>query len=1112
MAVRNSIPDPWRWTSVFLIFWIVAVACEKETPTKRTPPAPTPSPTSQLRVVEPWLSGFATWQPCELLKAGGVSVQNVKCRVTNTPQRFVSIEAGSCDVMMKTHQDAVELLAYVPVCTDAAIEKLSALAKEKPDANILSDLAGAHLVRARRYDRPSDYVRALSAAQEALKRDASLPQARFNAALAQEGTGFPDEAIRLWRSLNGTAPAGWNVEAETHAKQLGSERGRAHAMEWRLNVDRLRHALDDANTTALEELISPFRYSAQNYVEEEVLRDWALASADGRTAEANEKLRAASRIASVLEKLNKDRYLSDAVRLLRGAHDSHTLAALQEGHVAFAKARTKQRNLASETPETFYEQAQRAFTRAGSPFRFGAMLGRITAMSQSRRFDKALKLMRAVDDASRFHSYDYLRARVHSARGYLFAVEGSHFQSLAEYTKAQAIYDRTNDVENLGNVHSRRLGAFVEIGSAEETWRQVFLARRYPSADVNARHLLLGETARLAVEMNYPAIGLSFQDAAVRFLQDELNQNKDDRLVPQLRRHLGIALRARASIRARLDDRDGARADLAQAIPLIGALPNSRDALIPIGFGARLAEAEAQTVAKSNRTSAIGLLTRAIRDVKKTHYQTLLASLLLQRAELYRLSNSHGAALDDLHDAVAVLRAEAQRMINAAREPIQSDKLWDAYFFRRQDAYRRLIRMLVEEGDAREAFDHSEEARAFEPLHALQQRTTLPPAFDSLVSGGKPLRLETVEAVLPDGTYLLEYCVLDDRTYLWIISHGKSELQTLNVGNEDIAQWAAALSRYAASRADEKFRQVLPLPYEALLKRPLERISQLHGRGTLPRVVIVPDRAMHGLPFSALGNDGHSVIENYRVSVAASATLYTFSWMQDRELARLPLESVLLLGDPAFEQGQDIARGLEQSVPGLRVNRIKDIYEPLARVKALVREDATVPQFLNFAPYGGIIHLAAHGVANPDVPSRSFFLLAPAENDAGPLDTERLLRDLRLQKTRLAVLAACSSAGGTAVGPDGLAPLVRPFIVAGVPGVVGTLWNVSAQEETEELLVWFHYYYSTGVDADDALRLAQLKMRGDPAAARSTPRAWGAFQMIGHASSPFPPRQEERRR
>jgi CHAT domain-containing protein len=1018
--------------------------------------------------------------------------------------------------MMPTHEDAVELLAWAPVCTDAVVKTLDARARGRRDPAVLSDLAAAHLVRAGRQDRPSDYVHALAAAEAALQLDRSLVPARFNAALAAEGLGFLDEALALWTSLGREAPAGWRDEAETHAKRLRAEQARGRAVQWRLNAGRLRDAIASSHgdPKALADLIDPFRASAQNHIEEELLRDWSRAAAEGNRHEAEEKLLVAEAIASVLSSLNKDRYIADAVARIRNERDAKTIAALQEGHRELANARKRQRDLGEERPQLQYERAERAFTRARSPLRFGAALGRITALTQARQFDAAWDGLRTIEREARRSSYHYLLARVHTARGYYFVVKGSHLQSLAEYDTARAIYEASHDVENLANVHSRTIGLYLEIGDLEGAWRQIGRTGQYASsADTTTRHVILGESARAAVEAEEAGIGLRYQDAAVRMLQDELPHTAEQ-FVPQVRRHLGIALRARASIRAHAGDVRGASVDLAEATRLIGDFPGLSSSVITNGYQARLAEARAHIVAPKNRPEAIRLLTLAIERAAQTHYRTLLASLLLQRAELYRRDRNGAAELSDVQEAVAALRAEAGEILKS-RTSVQVPldvRLWSAYLSRPQEPYRRLVRLLAERGDMAAAFDRAEEARVYEPAHVVLQRADLPSAFTEWLKDRTPLTLDLVKQTLPEGTYLLQYAVLDDRTILWIVRRGAAEWHTLPVGNEQIAAWTSALQQHADRRDDERFRAALAAPYAALFERALERVAEVHPPGSLPRIVIVPDRAMHGLPFSALGRGNAVMIERHRLSVAGSATFYAFSLDRDRELATRAPESVLIVGDPAFAGDPELTRGLQQSVPGLSIGRIRQIYARLLPVQPLVRGDATVPKFLDLAARSTVIHLAAHGVANPEVPSRSFFMLAPAENDRGALDAERLLRELRLQNARLAVLAACSSAGGTSVGPEGLAPLVRPLVIAGVPGVIGTLWNVSAQQETEELLVRFHRHYSAGTEAGDALRLAQLEMRSDPDASRNTPRAWGAFQMIGHASSPFHASTKQTRR
>ncbi|HEX2121088.1 MAG TPA: CHAT domain-containing protein, partial [Thermoanaerobaculia bacterium] len=118
------------------------------------------------------------------------------------------------------------------------------------------------------------------------------------------------------------------------------------------------------------------------------------------------------------------------------------------------------------------------------------------------------------------------------------------------------------------------------------------------------------------------------------------------------------------------------------------------------------------------------------------------------------------------------------------------------------------------------------------------------------------------------------------------------------------------------------------------------------------------------------------------------------------------------------------------------------------------------------------------------------------------IDAEELLKTLKVDRTRLLVLASCSSSGGVAIGPEGLAPLVRPFMTSGVPAVVGTLWNVR-DEYSEAVLVAFHEHYRRGLDADAALRRAQLGLIGARNPALQSPLVWAPFQVVGHAGSPF---------
>jgi len=1058
-----------------------------------------------LRVTEPRLSGYENWQPCAEIRVPDSVVLSARCGDANPIEKAVSFTGSECDDEMITAADALRNITFSPACTDAAVEQLATFDKPGADARLLSDLAGAYYIRAQRDDRPSDFVRALDAADRAVHKAKTLSAARFNRALAEEALGFVEDAIESWDALRKESSHGWAKEAAEHYQRLLADRSRIAATRWKENKERLPLAARLGDRRAVAALVGPYCRASRQYVEDEILPAWAAAYQKGDTQEAAAQLNLAEMIGAALGEVTHDRQPTEVVERIRSSRIPEDLTKLAVAHRAFADAR--QIELVITQPQLAgqaFEAAQNALTAAASPLRLTAILGRATALTQAHHFDEALALLQVVDHEAGQRHYGDVTARVHSARGYVLMTRGYDIAALAEYSLAQSAFMTAKNSEGVGAVQSITVGLLRTIGDETLTWQAAYVARRYLSnlADPQLRHAYFGETALSAAELGYPEVALRYQNLAVRGLEDGSSAVTDDANVRKRRHNLGIALRARAAIYARLGNNGAATSDLAESKRL---LADSKDGnvYIPVGFVARLAEADALELEKRNdRIQAIAKLSEAINLASRTYYQSLTATLQLERANMYRLSGDPAAATADLLRAIATLRDEEKAALDP--QTLRADtaeRLWSPFFARSQEAYRQLIRLYVEEGADAEAFKYAERARAYEPLHLLLQRKDLPSEFRNRIHDDEPLQLGDVKTIVPAGTVLLEYSVLDDRTYVWIISRGSSTRRTLPVGESVIRQWTHDVQHFASGHNAIKFETALIAPYRMLFSGPLSIIPPT------AKIVVVPDRSMHGLPFAALRDGGKYLIHDHPISVAASATLYAFSLAQDRALSSNSRQSVLLLADPAFDSRLPAGLKLKdlQSARA-EAESIRTVYTGAAEVKPpLMQEKATVPAFLSRAADSTILHVAAHGVANAAVPSHSYLLLAPAGDDNGVLDAARLLQQLRLTKTRLAVLSACSSAGGTPVGPEGLAPLVRPFVASGVPAVVGTLWRVSDSVATEDLLVRFHQHYRAGRDADVALQLAQREMSESPSQERRAVWAWSAFQMYGYASSPFRP-------
>ncbi len=131
-------------------------------------------------------------------------------------------------------------------------------------------------------------------------------------------------------------------------------------------------------------------------------------------------------------------------------------------------------------------------------------------------------------------------------------------------------------------------------------------------------------------------------------------------------------------------------------------------------------------------------------------------------------------------------------------------------------------------------------------------------------------------------------------------------------------------------------------------------------------------------------------------------------------------------------------------------------------------------------------------MTNLSLPSQSYLVLAPSEQ---PPDSGVLLgKEIRLKefhRLRLVVLSACSSIGARAARASGLVGIARPFLQAGVPEVVGTLWNVH-DKESAALLPSFYRRVSSGKPPIHALREMQIAAGSD----LRTLRAWSSFEIV----------------
>jgi CHAT domain-containing protein len=144
------------------------------------------------------------------------------------------------------------------------------------------------------------------------------------------------------------------------------------------------------------------------------------------------------------------------------------------------------------------------------------------------------------------------------------------------------------------------------------------------------------------------------------------------------------------------------------------------------------------------------------------------------------------------------------------------------------------------------------------------------------------------------------------------------------------------------------------------------------------------------------------------------------------------------------------------------------------------------------------VHFGGHAFANPEFPLLSRLVFADEGSGEQSLFAHEIAR-LRFPKTRVVILAACSTAAGAVSRGEGVVSVARPFLGSGVPLVIASQWDVD-DRATEALTMAFHRALANSHDPVRALQAAQLELLRSGDAIKALPASWGAFVAVGTAT------------
>jgi tetratricopeptide (TPR) repeat protein len=240
-------------------------------------------------------------------------------------------------------------------------------------------------------------------------------------------------------------------------------------------------------------------------------------------------------------------------------------------------------------------------------------------------------------------------------------------------------------------------------------------------------------------------------------------------------------------------------------------------------------------------------------------------------------------------------------------------------------------------------------------------------------------------------------------------------------------------------------------------------------------LTIVPYGPLHGLPFHALFDGTHFLIEHFQMHYVPASSLLDLKRPQSAPVTAN--RSPLILG---YSGNGRLQHALTEA----------RLLASLLQGRCYLEEEATIARLEREGPGSSVIHIATHGHSRPDAPNFSALLLADGQLNAIDAFT------LRLQGCELVTLSGCETGLSLSSGGDEQMGLGRAFLAAGVRSLVMSLWPVEDQM-TGELMACFYRNLLQGQRKVQALRCAQREFLAHTHTPYAHPYFWAAFRLVG---------------
>lgn len=979
---------------------------------------------------------------------------------------------------------------------DRAIEQFEAALKSDPNnTQIYADLGAAWLEKGKtKLDKTApkpesgkgmeELGRSLEYLNKALEIDNTSLEALFNRALAEQDLTLFDQAEQDWREYLKRDPTSpWSEDARKYLKHLEERKAKSAGNKDQLISDFLK-SYESQNDDAAWMALSLSRSRMGNSVVETLLDDFLNLTSGGRVDEANAKLKIISYAGALEEKRVQDRFTSDlargyanataAERVVRGQARAMMKSAVgvynkgewKQASDLFSKSRELFAKSGDEVEILFAESlVGYSYLRIPDPQKAIPIFERLSRVFEAKRY-------RSFYAQSVFAMADAVASR-------------NEFSKVLEHTaKSLVLSEQIQDHANVIRCLTAQTSTQIVVGNYSESlaagFRALSLAETIPH-DARLTWPLYHDTAIDFYFLGMPTVALQFENEALRLA-----------LVAGLPFQASRSFDRLALIHERLKNFDEALkySEQARAQGLKMSEGSSKTNVLAhsaLNFGRLYRETGNPERALESYDQAIGLYQNLKLDTYQ--YQARKGKLLAH----IQLGND------------AVVEAELDTVVDwleKNREKIAEESYRNKFFDTGQNAYDIAVDFQYSrKKDPAKAFDYAEASRARSLLDLKSTGAQLTGDIQNpelqFSSSASSLKLNQIQEQLPQQTQLVQYSVLDDKVIAWVVTKDnlKSGHSMINRGelDEKIQKFSRMLAHPNSNQNDELNNLAKEL--HTILIKPVESYLDSNWQ-----IAIVPDDNLCFVPFVALvsSNSGKYLIEDYAIQTASSATLFISSSAQAQR-GKTDSERLLIVGNPRFDRKQ--FAGLPD-LPGAE-REARDIAK-LYGAKPLIGRDATAARVNESLVDADIIHFATHALTDEQSPLLSKLLLSEDESkdqlthhaSHGSLQASEIYA-MDFPRTRLVVLSACQTGIERAYRGEGAIGLARPFIAAGVPLVVASLWPVES-ESTADLMISFHKHRKQGQRSTvAALREAQLEAIRNQQQSSTRNYSWAAFVVIG---------------